>query len=155
MTKSVATHRISIVVMLFVVVVVTIACGRMTAVELAEKWVNDNVDAIGETIAGVMIRDNAILRELGGEYIEDQIHGLVKWTFSPATGADGGLQEVRAVAYVPFEAGTGLASGCARARLPYRFLIDEDNQSVVKVEPSLTDASVDWSANLIGDAKCE
>ena len=38
------------------------------------------------TIASVMIRDNAILQELGGEYIEDRIHGVVKWDVLP--GAD-------------------------------------------------------------------
>ena len=148
-------RRISMVVILFVVAILTLACGRMTALELAEKWVNDNVDAIGETIASVVIRDNMILKELGGEYVEDKIHGLVKWTYSPAQSVDGGLQEVAATAYVPFEAGTGLASGCARVRLPYRFLIDEDNQAVLEAEPDILAANVEWSANLIGSAACE
>ncbi len=148
-------RRISIAVALFIVASLTLACGRMTAVELAEKWVNDNVDAIGETIAGVVIRDNAILRELGGEYVEDKIHGVVKWTYAPAQSVDGGIYEVMATAYAPFEAGTSLASGCARVSLPYRFLIDEDNQTVLEANPNLTGANVDWSVSVIGAAKCE
>ena len=143
------------VVTLFAVAALTLACGSLTAVELAEKWVNDNVDAVGETIASVVIRDNALLRELGGEYIEDRIHGVVKWTFSPAQIVDGSLQEVAATAYVPFEAGTGLASGCARVQLPYRFLIDEANQAVLEAEPDILGANVEWDTNLIGSAACE
>ena len=61
----------------------SIACGSgqdhaEKAQELAKTHVNDNIDALSEEIASLIIDQNRLAREIGGEIIEDKIHENVK-----------------------------------------------------------------------------
>ena len=64
-----------------------------TPEDLARRWVSENVDAVGEDIAGWMSGENPFLRELGGEYIEDRIHDVIGWEYSAAERRSNGLYD--------------------------------------------------------------
>lgn len=66
------------------VAVIFFSSFNLTPEEVAERHVNDKIDAIGETIAGVLLLEAPILSELGGEWVEDRIHDVVKWRYAPA-----------------------------------------------------------------------
>ena len=72
---------------------------------LARKWVDDNVDALGEDVARFLLGENWLLTELGGEFIEDRIHDVVNWHFVvtwPTPFGDGRHYEAIATAHVIF-----------------------------------------------------
>lgn len=121
----------------------------MTPEELAERHVNDKIDAIGETIAGILLLQAPILSELGGEFVEDRIHDAVKWHYAPARDLGGGMHELTATASVGFEASIALASASVAFSLPFNVLIDRDAQLVTRMNPNIAAASLDLDAPML------
>ena len=124
----------------------------LTPDELAERYVNDKIDAIGETIAGILLLQAPILSELGGEFVEDRIHDAVKWHYAPARDLGGGMHEVTATASVGFEASIALASVGVAFSLPFNMLIDHDAQLVARMNPNIAAASLDLDAPMLEQA---
>ena len=113
---------------LLVVVFVSMGGDEVTPEDLARQWVDDNVDGVGESIAGWMSGQNPVLRELGGEYVEDRIHDAVDWEYSEARPRSGGRYDLTATASVSF----GLPGGAGEvaALVPWAMEIDMDDGSV-------------------------
>ena len=124
----------------------------MTPEELAERYVNDKIDAIGETIAGILLSQAPILSELGGEFVEDRIHDVVKWDYAPSRELGGGMHEVTATASVGFEASVALASVSVAFSLPFDMLVDHDAQLVTRMNPNIAAASLDLDAPMLEEA---
>lgn len=124
----------------------------MTPEELAERHVNDKIDAIGETIAGILLLQAPILSELGGEFVEDRIHDAVTWRYAPATDLGGGMHEVTATASVGFKASIALASVSVAFSLPFDMRIDHSAQRVTSMTPNIAAASLDLDAPTLEDA---
>ena len=120
--------------------------SNMTPEELAERYVNDKIDAIGETIAGVLLLQAPILSELGGELIEDRIHDVIKWRYSAARDLGGGRYNVVATASVGFEVEIALASVGVAMSLPFDIMVDHDAQTVTRMEPNIAAMSLDLDA---------
>lgn len=113
---------------------------KLTPDQLAQQWVQSNVDSTGEIIAGWLTANTEILRELGGEYIEDRIHDLIKWEHTPATHLGEGIYQATAISSITLTIPT--VPGNVRAQLPWDLTIDHPQQTVA--------AKPDWpSASLI------
>ena len=126
--------------------------ANMTPEELAERYVNDKIDAIGETIAGVLLLQAPILSELGGEFIEDRIHDVVKWRYAAARDLGGGRYGVVATASVGFEVEIALTSVGVALSLPFDMTVDHDAQTVTRMEPNIAAMSLDLDAPALEDA---
>ena len=129
--------------------------SNMTPEELAERHVNDKIDAIGETIAGILLLQAPILSELGGEFIEDRIHDVIKWSYAPARDLGGGRHVVVAEASVGFEVEIALTSVGVALSLPFDIEIDHDAQRVTSMTPNVSAMSLDLDAPMLeraGDA---
>lgn len=124
----------------------------LTPEELAERHVNDKIDAIGETIAGILLLQAPILSELGGEFIEDRIHDVVKWSYAPAQDLGGGMHDVTATASIGFETSIALASVSVAFSLPFDMLIDHDAQLVTRMNPNIAAASLGLDAPMLEEA---
>lgn len=114
---------------------VSIACGSgqdpaEKAQELAKTYVDDNIDALSEQIAGLVIDQNRLAREIGGEVIEDEIHENVKWTYSPATFLRENDYEVVATASLDFDVGVSIAKINVDASLPVDLTVDVDTEQI-------------------------
>ena len=126
--------------------------SNMTPEELAERHVNDKIDAIGETIAGVLLLQAPILSELGGEFIEDRIHDVIKWQYAAARDLGGGRYGVVATASVGFEVEIALTSVGVALSLPFDMTVDHDAQTVTRMEPNISAMSLDLDAPALEDA---
>ena len=126
--------------------------SNMTPDELAERHVNDKIDAIGETIAGVLLLQAPILSEMGGEFIEDRIHDVIKWQYAAARDLGGGRYGVVATASVGFEVEIALTSVGVALSLPFDMTVDRDAQTVTRMEPNIAAMSFDLDAPALEDA---
>ena len=120
--------------------------------ELAERHVNDKIDAIGETIAGILLLQAPILSELGGEVIEDRIHAVIKWHYAAARDLGGGRYSVVAAASVGFEVEIALVSVGVALSLPFDMAVDHDAQTVTGMTPNLTAMSLDLDSPMLDQA---
>lgn len=118
--------------------------------EVARKWAADNVDAAGEEIAEFILDalgqegiQGAILKELGGEWIEDRIHEHVRWDFSETTSDGNGNHVVIATSSVNFQVDQPPVSGNLRASVPFRLVIRGGD--VLEDNIVLADAGIDAS----------
>ena len=113
--------------------------------QLAERHVNARIDAIGEIIAGVILLPApGFVKELGGEYIEDQIHKVVKWKYPPERRLAENTYEVVATASVQFGVDVQLTEGTITASLPFSLIVLTDRQIVQSMNPKFGDSSVDF-----------
>lgn len=126
--------------------------SNLTPEELAERHVNDKIDAIGETIAGILLLQAPILSELGGEIIEDRIHAVIKWDYAAARDLGGGRYSVVAAASVGFEVEIALASVGVALSLPFDMAVDHDAQIVTGMTPNLAAMSLDLDAPMLDQA---
>ena len=116
----------------------------LTTYELAERHVNAQIDAIGEIIAEVILLPApGFVKELGGEYIEDQIHKVIKWRYSAAR-VTSDWTEVIATASVQFSVDVQLTEGTITASLPFSLIVYPNDQAVRSMTPKFDDASVDF-----------
>lgn len=151
MIKTALIAAAAIIAILVAVVLFTPASqlapwSNMTPEELAERHVNDKIDAIGETIAGILLLQAPILSELGGEFIEDRIHDAIKWNYAPARDLGGGRYGAVAAASVGFEVEIALTSVGVALSLPFDMEIDHDAQTVTSMTPNVSAMSLDLDA---------
>ena len=114
------------------------------AKELAKAYVNDNIDSLSEEIAGLIIDQNRLAREIGGEIIEDKIHENVTWAYSPATLIREDIYSLAASAAIEFEVGVPILKINVKAELPVNLTVDVDTEQV-QSDIDLSRASVDVS----------
>ena len=98
--------------------------------EVAQEWVESNIDATGEEIAEFLLGSHWVVRELGGEYVESRINDTVQWQYAEARSLFGDLYEVQATASVSFTVDITVASGTIAAGLPFLLTVDDDVQTV-------------------------
>ena len=127
----------------------SIACGSgqdpaEKAQELAKTHVNDNIDALSEEIASLIIDQNPLAREIGGEIIEDKIHENVKWTYSQATLVRENTYEVTATADLDFDVGLLIAKVNVNVSLPVDLTVDVVTEKV-RSEVDISGARIDVS----------
>lgn len=134
---------------LALILALSIGCGSgqdpaEKAQELAKTHVNDNIDALSEEIAGLIVDQNPLAREIGGEIIEDEIHENVKWTYSQATLVRDDTYEVIATADLDFEVGVLITTVNVNVSVPIDLTVDvvsERVKSDVDVRGSRIDVS--------------
>ncbi len=129
---------VAVGLLLVLVVAASFLFGPLSKLEpeqIAKQWVESNVDAAGEAIAGFVVAEQPLLTELGGEYIEDRIHDAIRWEYSAARGLGGAMYEVDATATSRIEVDLPVASGYVEASLPFVLRIDHDAQEVVSWRP--------------------
>ena len=54
---------------------------KLSPEEVAQEWVESNIDATGEEIAEFLLGSHWVVRELGGEYVESRINDTVQWQY--------------------------------------------------------------------------
>ncbi len=129
-------------------VVVFLPMPGPTPEEVARQWVADNVDAAGEGIAEFILDaldqegiQGMILKEAGGEWIEDRIHEHLIWDYSQATSDGNGNHVVIATARVSFQVDQPPVSGNLKASVPFRLVIR--GSDVLEDSIVLADAGID------------
>ena len=125
---AITVGGLMVAVLLAAVLFTFVSGSRMTPEDLARRWVSKNVDAVGEDIAGWMSADNPVLRELGGEYIEDRIHDVISWEYSDAERRSDGLYDLTATARVRFDIPGG--AGEIDLAVPLAMVLEMDAESV-------------------------
>ena len=137
---------LSVAAVVIVAILILMPEPGPTPEEIAERWANDNVDWAGEEIAGFILStlgqeglDAKILKELGGEWIEDRIHEHLLWSFSSATRNDSGGHVVVATASVDFDVAKPPVNGRVEATVPFKLVIE--GSDVVNEQIILTQAS--------------
>ena len=132
---------------------IIIRSGTTTPEVLAERWVGDNVDAWGEEIAGFLSGQNPVLRELGGEYLEDRIHHAVDWDYSSPqelSPKGQGLWEITATATVDFQINAPLGDGRVRGSFPWVLRVDLEEEAVTESDFHRAAARVDLDLPIEG-----
>ena len=119
----------------------TIVLEKLTPEELAQRWVQSNVDATGEEIAAFVSGNNWAVRELGGEWLESKINDVVHWRYGPTQDVGGGITEVVTTASVSFDVQIPAASGNVRASLPFLLAVDREAQQVTSWRVDVTGAA--------------
>ena len=54
---------------------------KLTPVELAEQHIKEHIEIHSNTIAAFAVRDLPVAKDVLGEYVERQVHKLVKWQY--------------------------------------------------------------------------
>lgn len=120
--RSVVFWFVFAVIAVAFVVLTMVLSGCMsgpTPDEVAREWVDDNVDAAGEVLAEWIIGAGPVeppgvagwlAREIGGEYIEDEIHKVIEWDYSAARAVSDGW-EITVTASVSFSEYAGFEAG--------------------------------------------
>lgn len=108
---------------------------------IAEQYVIDKIDSLSEHIAAFLTGNNWLLKELGGEYVEDRIHDVLKWEYQSGSSHIGGDKyEFVAVAYVAFDIDLPSGSANVETGLPFVLTIDIGTQVVDKATPDILGA---------------
>ena len=115
---------------------------KLSPEEVAQEWVESNIDATGEEIAEFLLGSHWVVRELGGEYVESRINDTVQWQYAEARSLSGDLYEVQATASVSFTVDITVASGTIAAGLPFLLTVDHDAQTVTSWRARPTDGDV-------------
>ena len=76
--------------------------GERDPNEMALEFVEGNIDKLGEDVAGFVVGDNWLLKELGGEYVESRVNDVIHWNYSPARLVSSGEYLVVATATAVF-----------------------------------------------------
>lgn len=125
-----------------------------TPEEIAAKYVNNNIDDLGEEIVGfiapkVLPVISKVEQELGGDYPEDMIRDVVKWNYSAEPTDEDGIYNVTATSIVNLEIDVeGMVSGEVGGTLPFLIVVDMDDQAVRRASPQFADASLQESCVL-------
>ena len=108
---------------------------------IAEQYITDKIDSLSEHIAAFLTGNNWLLKELGGEYVEDRIHDVLKWEYQSGSSHIGGDKyEFVAVAYVAFDIDLPSGAASVETGLPFVLTIDIGTQVVDKATPDLLGA---------------
>ena len=120
-----------------IVVALLLLSGPADPNEIARAYIDGNIDQVGEQIAGFIVGDNWLLKELGGEWVEDRIHDVIKWSYTETRPiGDDNLYLVVGTARVSFTvdyAALGRTYS-VEASLPFNLAVNTDSE-VVRSEP--------------------
>ena len=108
--------------------------------DIAKRYINDKIDAMSEHIVLFIVGGNWLLKELGGEYVEDRIHDVIKWEYQPSSPLGGDKYEVVAVAHVEFSVDIPTGAASVEAGLPFTLTIDLSARAVEKMDPEFLSA---------------
>ncbi len=100
--------------------------------ELARAYIEGNIDKLGEDVAGFVVGDNWLLRELGGEYVEDRVNDVIHWSYSPARLVSDGEYRVIATASVVFNVDYDVLGRTffIEASLPFELMVRPGDDTV-------------------------
>ena len=121
------------VVVIVVVVLGMILGGERDPNEMARDYIESNIDKFGEDVAGFVVGDNWLLRELGGEYVEDRVNDVIHWSYSPARVVSSGEYRVIATASVVFNVDYDVLGRTffVEASLPFELTIRPGDDTVI------------------------
>ena len=130
------------------VLVITTTDQSLSPEELAARWVDDNVDALSEEIAGYLSGQNPVLREVGGELLEDRIHTVIEWQYSQPLEIQpkgNGLYEINATASAVFDLNLPMGPGHIDAAVPFVLRVNQPEQAVAdsKLNPIEARVNID------------
>ena len=108
--------------------------------DIAEKYISDRIDAMGEQIALFIVGGNWLLKELGGEYVEGRIHDIVEWEYQPPSALGGDRYEVVAISSVGFSVDLPSGVSSVEAGLPFVLEVDLASQMVESAKPDILNA---------------
>ena len=150
-----AGRSVAIIAVLAAILFSALGAGcseELTPEQVARNWVDDNVDLGGELLAEWILGAGPVepssaagwlAKEIGGELIEDKIHEVIKWDYSPALNVGDGW-EVTATASVSFPDYAGFEAG-----LP--LILRIDGQEVSNWQPDYMAAYARADIQGIGD----
>ena len=120
----------SIVVAL--VIVGLLLGGEPDPNEMARVYIEGNIDKLGEDVAGFVVGDNWLLKELGGEYVEDRVNDVIHWSYSPARLVSDGEYLVTATASVVFNVDYDVLGRTffIEANLPFKLTVRPGDDTV-------------------------
>ena len=107
---------------------------------VAEHYITDRIDKLSEDVVAFLAGNNWLLKELGGEYVEDRVNEVLRWEYQPGNHVGGDKYELVAVAYVTFEVDLPSGTAGVEAGLPFVLDIDIGTQEVDKAMPDILEA---------------
>ena len=121
-----------LILAVIVATVLSLSKSEPSPNQLAQVYVEGNIDRLGEDIAGFVVQDNWLLTEVGGEWVEDRVNEVVKWSYSDAQQVDDGIYLVVADARVIFTIDYAILSKTYNvdANLPFNILVDTKSGAV-------------------------
>ena len=127
---------------------------KLTPVELAEQHIKKNIEIHSNTIAAFAVRDLPVAKDVLGEYVERQVHELVKWQYAETDYLGDDLYMVKASASVSIpvdvqaeQLGTRI-TGQIDVMLPLDVTVDHAAQRVLSGGPKYDEGTV--NVNLTG-----
>ena len=107
-------------------------CGKPDPNEMAREYIEGSIDKLGEDVAGFVVGDNWLLKELGGEYIEDRVNDAIHWSYSPARLVSSGEYQATATASVVFNVDYDILDRTffVEASLPFDLTIRPESDTV-------------------------
>ncbi|MYC07235.1 MAG: hypothetical protein F4X57_08700 [Chloroflexi bacterium] len=132
------------VLLALVVIGVLLIGGERDPDEMAREYIEGNIDKLGEDIAGFVVGDNWLLKELGGEYVEDRVNDVVHWSYSPARLVSDGEYRVTATASVVFNVDYDVLGRTffVKASLPFNLVVRPGEDRVLG-EPDYSSGRVE------------
>ena len=131
-----------VVATLAVVMLLLAACTNDPN-ELARAYIDGNIDKMGEQTAGFVAGDNWLLKELGGEWVEDRIHDTIEWSYVDAQpiGDDLYLVVATASGSVAVDYERFRKTYSVEASLPFNLEVNT-NSGTVRSEPDYASGRV-------------
>ena len=146
-----------VVALLALATLTLVACDsqpKATPVELAEQYVNANIEQLSNELAAYAVRDLPVAKDVLGEYVERQVQEAVDWRYAETEnlGDDQYVVTATASVVVPVDVqveslGTRI-TGQINISMPFDIAVDHEAQIVRDAQPNYDGATV--NANLPG-----
>ena len=127
---------------------------KLTPVELAEQHIKENIEIHSKDVAAFAVRDLPVAKDVLGEYVERQVHKLVKWQYAETDhlGDDRYMVTASASVSIPVDMeveqlGTRI-TGQIDVILPFDVTVDHAAQRVLYDGPIYDEGTV--NVNLHG-----
>ena len=122
-----------VAMLVFALVVFLLMRGKSDPNEMARGYIEGNIDKFGEDVAGFIVRDNWLLKELGRKYVEDRVNDVIQWSYSPARLVAEGEYKVTATAMTVFNVDYDVLGRTyfIEASLPFNLTLRPDTRTVI------------------------
>ena len=113
------------------------------AVEVAEKWTDDSIESVADSVVQVLVGEFPIVSRLAGDILADQVKERVSWSYR-GIGSEGD-DTYRVVATASVNLSLSLPFIGDReysVSLPIDLWVDTENRSVNRWVPNISSASV-------------
>lgn len=129
-------------------VAIALMGNKMTSREIAEAYVDEEIERASETMASWIGGQHAVLQAIDADWIQEKIDRQVRWTFSESKWIAGDRYNVEAVATARFEIPVPfkVEKSWIGASLPYDIVVDERQQAVLSMNARYTDAT--WESDV-------